>query len=100
MKKLFYVSLGLLSILKANAQNQIKESSDTVSMKLLHSRVQGNDLVDYLHSTTSKHFHDPNAPRFLLYDQQRKIAFGIGGYVRVTTSYDFNGSPSNSSTLF
>lgn len=99
MKKLFYVSLGLLSILKANAQNQIKESSDTVSMnmKLLHSRVQGNDLVDYLHSTTSKHFHDPNAPRFLLYDQQRKIAFGIGGYVRVTTSYDFNGSPSNSS---
>ena len=57
-----------------NAQNQIKESSDTLSVKLINTKVTGDDLVDYLHYTSSKHFHDPNAPRFLLYDQQRKLA--------------------------
>lgn len=36
-------------------------------------------------------FHDPNAPRFLLTDQKGKFALGIGGYVRATAEYDFNG---------
>ena len=31
------------------------------------------------------------APRFLLTDQQGKFALGIGGYLKTTMEYDFNG---------
>ena len=37
------------------------------------------------------HFHDPRAPSFLLTDQQGKFALGIGGYLKTTMEYDFNG---------
>lgn len=99
MKKMFLLSLAVGSVLKVNAQRQVVEQTDTSSMKLIHTRTKGHHLIDYLHATTSKHFQDPIAPRFLLYDQQRKIAFGIGGYVRVATSYDFKGSPVNTSNF-
>lgn len=96
MKKLFVVSLIFGTFLKANAQEEKANPVDSVSMKIIHSRVPGVDIIDFLRSTTSKHVHDPNPPRFLLYDQQHKVAFGIGGYVRVRTAYDINGSPTNS----
>lgn len=53
------------------------------------------DIVALFHETESPHFQDPKAPRFLLYDQKWKFAFGIGGFVRMTGSYDFNGISNN-----
>jgi len=95
-RNLVVMSFILGAVLTAKAQDEKKSASDSVSLRLVHTKSKGNDIVDFLHATTSKHFHDPKAPRFLLYDQQHKIAFGIGGYVRMRTAYDFNGSPTNS----
>lgn len=49
------------------------------------------ELVNVFKETQRPHFHDPRAPRFLLTDQQGKFALGIGGYVKGTLEYDFNG---------
>ena len=53
------------------------------------------DIIDIFEETQSLHFQDPSAPRFLLIDQKHKMALGIGGYVRLTTSYDFRGISDN-----
>lgn len=36
--------------------------------------------------------NDPDAPRFLLLDKEGKIAFGVGGQLKATGSYDFCGA--------
>lgn len=56
------------------------------------NHVAGRDLVAILYDKTDLHFSDPNAPRFLFLDRQGKVALGIGGYVKGTVQYDFNGS--------
>ncbi len=53
------------------------------------------DIIALLYEMESPHFQDPKVPRFLLYDQKRKFALGIGGFVRMTASYDFNGISDN-----
>lgn len=53
------------------------------------------DIVNIFRETRSLHFQDPDAPRFLLVDQKHQMALGIGGYVRLTTSYDFRGISDN-----
>lgn len=49
------------------------------------------ELVNVFKETERPHFHEPRAPRFLLTDQKGKFALGIGGYVKTTMEYDFNG---------
>lgn len=49
------------------------------------------ELVNVFKETQRPHFHEPRAPRFLLTDQEGKFALGIGGYVKTTMEYDFNG---------
>lgn len=95
MKKALLSALFLLlGLSHMSAQDQ--DNPENISLKLISTKTPGLDIVDDLKSATSKHFHDPQAPRFLLYDQKREVAFGIGGFVRVRTAYDFAGSPSNS----
>lgn len=48
-------------------------------------------LYDYLVSSTSKHFHDPSVPRFLIKDRSYNYVFGIGGYVQAFGLYDMSG---------
>jgi len=95
MKKLYFLALTLCLPICSNLFAQATSQLDSISFKLLGTRTPGIEIVDYFHSTTSPHFQDPKAPRFLLYDQQHKVAFGIGGYVRVRTFYDFGGSPTS-----
>lgn len=53
---------------------------------------KGNDeIIGLFKETQLPHFQDPRAPRFLLIDQKRKVALGIGGYVKMTVSSDFKG---------
>ena len=52
---------------------------------------RGSDLVAILYDKKDLHFNDPNTPRFLFLDREGKVAFGIGGYVKGTVFYDFNG---------
>lgn len=90
----FITALLALGQVDAIAQNQ--NDPEEVSLKIINTETPGIEIVEDFHETTSKHFHDPQAPRFLLYDQQRQIAFGIGGFVRMRAAYDFGGSPTNS----
>ncbi len=49
-------------------------------------------LVAILYDTSDLHFTDPSAPRFLFLDRKGKVALGIGGYLKGTVQYDFDGS--------
>lgn len=55
------------------------ERSDSAVLAVFYSR-EGLD------------FNDADAPRFLLLDREGKVAFGIGGDLYATASYDFGGS--------
>lgn len=51
----------------------------------------GDEIIRIMNDRQQMRFHDPKAPRFLLTDRKGKFALGIGGYVRATGEYDFNG---------
>lgn len=53
-----------------------------------HSR----HLVAYLYDASDLHFSDPSAPRFLFLDRQGRVALGIGGYIKGSMLYDFDGA--------
>lgn len=53
---------------------------------------RNRQLVAVLYDASETHFSDPSAPRFLFFDRQGKVALGIGGYIKGTVQYDFNGS--------
>lgn len=52
----------------------------------------GHDQVAILYSREDLSFNEPSAPRFLFLDRQGKVAFGIGGNVKLTGMYDMNGA--------
>lgn len=53
------------------------------------------EMVNVFAITQSAYFHDPQAPRFILIDQQSRWALGIGGYVQAKMEYDFDGIVDN-----
>ena len=60
---------------------------------LLWGETPPNDeLMAMFYDTRLLHFQAPRAPRFLLIDRKGRAALGIGGYVKATASYDFDGS--------
>lgn len=44
---------------------------------------------------TNTAFQDPGAPRFLFLDKKGTVALGIGGYMKASAMYDFDGSVDN-----
>lgn len=65
---------------------------------ILHGnpRVIDRDVMAVYYSREDLAPNDPDAPRFLLLDKQGKVAFGIGGQLYATGSYDFAGSVDDS----
>lgn len=61
---------------------------------LLHGDAKNadRDVMAVFYSRENLEFSDPDAPRFLFLDRQGKIAFGIGGQLYATGSYDFDGA--------
>lgn len=53
---------------------------------------KAGQLVAVLYDTNDLHFSDPSAPRFLFLDRKGKVALGIGGYIKGTMQYDFDGA--------
>lgn len=45
-----------------------------------------------LYSRIGQSFDEPGAPRFVFLDRKGEVALGIGGYVRGTGMYDFDGA--------
>ena len=59
----------------------------------------GRHLVAVLYDSENLHFSDPSAPRFLFLDRKGKVALGIGGYLKGTVQYDFDGSIDDGASL-
>ncbi len=51
-----------------------------------------SSVIAVFYSRENLDFSDADAPRFMLLDRDGKIAFGIGGSLYATASYDFGGS--------
>ena len=93
----FILSTGILAFVSASAVAQdIK--TDTVYIPeravLLHGDKNNvdKDVMAIFYSREDLAFNDPDAPRFLFLDRQGKVAFGIGGQLYATASYDFAGA--------
>lgn len=91
-KRILLPVIALLGIssLAVNAQETVGES-----ITILSTKDDNAEIIEAFKETESKHFSDPKAPRFLLYDQKRKVAFAIGGNVRLRAAYDMDGSPTS-----
>lgn len=101
MKNWIFLALALPCAGTVWGQNAVKPDPDddttaTVRLKLIDTYRSQHQMAELFKRSMSEYFNDPQAPRFLLYDQKHEIAFGVGGYVRLRTAYDFDGSPSNS----
>lgn len=55
------------------------------------THTNSGDLIGVLYNTEDIHFSDPQPPRFLFIDRQGKVALGIGGTLKGTAGYYFNG---------
>lgn len=100
MKTSFKIATLLLGIgifpLCAQAQkNVIVEDDEPNSIMFVSLNKSGDEIIRLMNDREQMRFHDPKAPRFLLTDQKGKFALGIGGYVRATAEYDFNGIVNN-----
>lgn len=101
MKTIFSTALLALfcAILLPAVSVSAKESSDTLliperAIMLGDGRHSANaaNLVAVLYDRTDLHYQDPSAPRFMFLDREGKVALGIGGYVKGTLQYDFDGA--------
>lgn len=64
-------------------------------------RSADDEVLEVFYSREDLAFNDPDAPRFLLLDRKGSIAFGIGGQLYATASYDFDGAiPSPNFTTY
>lgn len=82
VNKVIRVTLAILLLLCAGeAKGQIVVPNDSLPP----------DLYDYLVNSSSKHFHDPSIPRFLIKDRSYNFILGIGGYVQALALYDMGG---------
>ena len=100
--KLFGTTVGALasvtfSLHVSGAETQASANDSILSPEravILHGNPQtvNKDVLGVFYSREELAFSDPDAPRFLLIDKEGKIAFGIGGQLYATASYDFNGS--------
>lgn len=73
------------------------EKYDTIlvperAIVLTGSPQNAKELLGIFYSREDVPFNEPSAPRFLLLDREGTVAFGIGGSLYATASYDFKGS--------
>ncbi|WP_102408382.1 DcaP family trimeric outer membrane transporter [Parabacteroides bouchesdurhonensis] len=76
---------------QGKTQKVIIEDDDPNAIMLVTIDNAGDEIVKVMNETQPQRFHDPKAPRFILTDQKGRFALGIGGYVKATAEYDFNG---------
>lgn len=97
LERLFAVTAAVSVMAPAANALQPKQYPDTVMIPERAIVVSGNQnnsgpLMAILYDTSDMHFTEPTAPRFLFLDREGKVAFGIGGYIKGTLQYDFDGS--------
>ncbi len=96
MKKIILTLIILWGMIMAPMEaRQVEERPQKGGLVLVWSdTLPGGyeELTALFYDTHHRHFQDPRAPRFLLIDRKGRVALGIGGYVKVTASYDFAGA--------
>lgn len=85
------LGMGLLPLCANAQQKVIIEDQEPNSIMFVSKDKAGDDIIRIMEETQLPRFHEPKAPRFLLIDQKKRFALGIGGYVRATAEYDFGG---------
>lgn len=97
MKTKLLVPLALTLLITLSAYSQNSEQQRGVVLLIDGESINDEtaELTELFKITESQYFKDPNAPRFLLADRDGRVAFGIGGYIKTTLSYDFAGIADN-----
>lgn len=96
--KAIAAAISLLAAASTVAQNSeisiIRQNYLPERAIVIHGSPEKADssVIGIFYSREGLDFSDANAPRFLLLDRQGKIAFGIGGSLYATASYDFDGA--------
>lgn len=85
------LGVGILPICAQAQSKVIIEDEEPNAIMFVARDKAGDEIVRIMNDRQQMRFHDPNAPRFLLTDRKGKFALGIGGAVRATGEYDFNG---------
>lgn len=94
MKQLQALIIGLILPVGLLSAAEPSDSSFMIPSRAIvvsGDHVKEHDLVAVLYDKTDLHFSDPDAPRFLFLDREGKVALGIGGYLKGTVQYDFDG---------
>lgn len=89
------LGLGILCAIPAIAQDN-DETHEGQSLIVVNTKKSNQKIVKQFKQSMNEGFNEPGAPRFLLYDQKHDVAFGIGGFLRVRTAYDWGSVPTNS----
>ena len=110
--RLFIVALFLTVAASAqpNASSARDGSSPTVYMisvqetdtlipcewraRAARNRMAMMDAVDDYNQTHRTGFQQPGRPQFLFAHKQNKYSLALGGFIALRTSYDFDGTPS------
>lgn len=88
--------------LSARTATSVPERNDTLYVPeravVLHGDIRNvdRDVMAVFYSREDLAPNDPDAPRFLMLDKQGKIAFGVGGQLYATASYDMDGAINSS----
>ena len=85
------LGIGIFPVCAHAQKKVVIEDEEPNSIMFVSRDKAGDEIIRIMNDRSQMRFHDPNAPRFLLTDQKGKFALGIGGYVRATAEYDFNG---------
>lgn len=97
-QRTFLATLAVMGGLPVFAAEAPAQAADTVFIPeravILHGDAAkaDKDVIEIFYSRENLAFNDPAAPRFLLLDREGKIAFGIGGQLYATASYDIHGA--------
>lgn len=97
MKRLFTALCAAVCLLPAGAATMPLDTIPERAIVLTGDKMEpvhiGN--IAELYSRENLAFQDPSAPRFLFLDKKGTVALGIGGYLKATAEYDFDGAVDN-----
>ena len=94
MKRVFLLSVMAFVVAVVYAQpsgEKVERERALIFITSDNTPAEVKVTVDLFKESESPYFQDPRAPRFIMVDRKNRVAFGIGGYVKATTSYDFAG---------
>lgn len=91
MKKISTIILSLILAIPLFAQSERGSSS----LILINTNNSELEIAKLFIKSMGQSLSEPKAPSFLFYSKRHNVAFGMGGFVRLRTSMNFGGSPTN-----